>query len=136
MPSPKGRLTVTPERLLAEAERARGHAYAPYSRFRVGAALLTAEGRLIRGCNVENASSGLAACAESIAVWKAVSEGERDIVAVAVAAGIGREAAPCGRCRQVLLELAPRAWVCWRDARGRVIRRSVRSLLPRPFGLG
>ena len=128
MPSPKGRLTVTPERLLAEAERARGHAYAPYSRFRVGAALLTAEGRLIRGCNVENASSGLAACAESIAVWKAVSEGERDIVAVAVAAGLGR--------RQVLLELAPRAWVCWRDARGRVIRRSVRSLLPRPFGLG
>ena len=80
--------------------------------------------------------AGLAACAESIAVWKAVSEGERDIVAVAVAAGLGREAAPCGRCRQVLLELAPRAWVCWRDARGRVIRRSVRSLLPRPFGLG
>ena len=120
--------------LVEAALAVRTKAYAPYSKYRVGAAIETDTGERFQGCNVENASYGLTACAESTALWKAVSEGERDIVAVAVAAGSGREAAPCGRCRQVLLELAPRAWVCWRDARGRVIRRRVRALLPRPFG--
>jgi cytidine deaminase len=126
---------VTAERLMVEAERARRHAYAPYSRFRVGAALLTADGRVIPGCNVENASYGLSVCAECCVLWKAVGEGERDFVAIAVSAGRGREAPPCGRCRQVLWELAPRARVYWRDRRGRLVRRSVAALLPSPFGV-
>ena len=72
----------TPAQLMAEAEIARTHAYAPYSRFRVGAALLTANGRVVHGCNVENASFGLSICAERNALWKAVSEGVREFVAV------------------------------------------------------
>ena len=126
---------VMRERLMAEAERARRHAYAPYSRFAVGAALLTAGGRIIPGCNVENASFGLTLCAERNAVFKAVSEGEREFVAVAVTAGRGRASSPCGSCRQVLHEFAPRMWVYWRDARGRIVERRLGDLLEQPFDL-
>jgi cytidine deaminase len=94
--------------LLERAREARAHAYAPYSRFPVGAALLAADGRVFTGCNVENASYGLTNCAERVAVQKAVSEGVREFVAVAVT---GPEdtmaAAPCGACRQVLSEFGP-----------------------------
>jgi cytidine deaminase len=124
---------VTARELMAEAERARRNAYAPYSRFSVGAALLTADGRLFHGCNVENASYGLAVCAERNAVWKAVSEGEREFVAIAVTAREGAGAPPCGSCRQVLQEFAPRAMVYWRDARGRIVRRRLDGLLPQAF---
>lgn len=124
---------MTARELMAEAERARRNAYAPYSRFSVGAALLTADGRLFHGCNVENASYGLAVCAERNAVWKAVSEGEREFVAIAVTAREGAGAPPCGSCRQVLQEFAPRAMVYWRDARGRIVRRRLDGLLPQAF---
>jgi cytidine deaminase len=124
---------VTARELMAEAERARRNAYAPYSRFSVGAALLTADGRLFHGCNVENASYGLAVCAERNAVWKAVSEGEREFVAIAVTAREGAGAPPCGSCRQVLQEFAPRAMVYWRAARGRIVRRRLDGLLPQAF---
>ncbi len=121
-------------RLMAEAERARRTSYAPYSRFRVGAALLAADGRLFHGCNVENASLGLSICAERNAVWKAVSEGARKFVAIAVTPGVGRGASPCGACRQVLHEFAPRIRVLWRDPKGRVVEASLKTLLPYPFG--
>lgn len=95
-------------RLLDQARQARENAYAPYSRFPVGAALLAEDGRVFTGCNVENASYGLANCAERVAIGKAVSEGARTFSAIAV---IGPEdstaCAPCGACRQVLVEFAP-----------------------------
>ena len=124
---------ISPARLMAEAERAREQAYAPYSKFAVGAALLTRGGRIVHGCNVENASFGLSICAERNAVWKAVSEGERDFVAVAVTAGRSGGASPCGACRQVLHEFAPGLTVYWRDERGRLVKDSVAGLLPKAF---
>ena len=94
--------------LLENAEKARKNAYAPYSNFSVGAALLTKDGKVYTGCNVENASFSPTNCAERTAFFKAISEGERDFEAIAVAGGkIGEESgfcAPCGVCRQVMLE--------------------------------
>jgi cytidine deaminase len=118
---------------MAEAERAREHAYAPYSKLRVGAALLTRAGRIVHGCNVENASFGLSICAERNAVWKAVSEGERDFVAVAVTAGPSSTASPCGACRQVLREFSADLRVYWRGAGGRLEKDTIENLLRRPF---
>jgi cytidine deaminase len=121
--------------LMAEAMRARARAYAPYSRFQVGAALLTRDGEVVHGCNVENASYGLTVCAERNAVFQAVSRGVREFAAIAVTAREGRGAPPCGACRQVLHEFAPRMRVIWRDARGRLIERRADALLPKAFVL-
>ena len=82
-------------------------AYAPYSKFKVGAALLAEDGRVFTGCNVENASYGLTNCAERTAVFKAVSEGATRFKAIAIAGGAGNVAMPCGACRQVLAEFCP-----------------------------
>ncbi len=79
-------------------------AYAPYSRFAVGAAVLTRSGQVVTGCNIENASFGLTVCAERVAIWKAVSEGETDFLALAVVTSI--DGSPCGACRQVMAEFA------------------------------
>ena len=128
-------MSMTPKALMAEAVKARKRAYAPYSHFPVGAALLAKDGRVYLGCNVENASYGLAICAERNAVWKAVSEGVTEFTAVAVTARDGRGAPPCGSCRQVLHEFAPNAWVYWRDARGRILKRKLTELLPNAFNL-
>lgn len=132
---PSRKHALTPARLMAEAEIARKHAYAPYSRFRVGAALLTDDGRVIHGCNVENASFGLSICAERNAIWKAVSEGEREFVAVAVTAEPGHGASPCGACRQVLHEFAPNLRVYWSDGHGGILKAKIEQLLARPFRL-
>ena len=94
----------TKERLIQAALAARDKAYVPYSNYRVGAALLTKEGKIITGCNVENASYGLSNCAERTAIFKAVSEGERDFAGMAVAVYGKKAASPCGACRQVLRE--------------------------------
>ncbi len=126
---------MKPRELMAEAVKARRRAYAPYSRFPVGAALLTKDGRVYRGCNVENASYGLAVCAERSAVWQAVSDGVREFAAIAVTARDGRGAPPCGSCRQVLNEFSPNLWVYWRDARGRILKRRLSELLPMAFNL-
>ena len=126
---------MTSRELMAEAEKARKTSYSPYSRFAVGAALLTRSGRVVLGCNVENSSFGLACCAERTAVFKAVSEGEREFVAIAVTAGPGEGASPCGACRQVLHEFAPKLSVYFRDARGRITRRRLPALLPDGFML-
>jgi cytidine deaminase len=126
---------MTPKMLIAEAERALENAYAPYSRFKVGAALLTRSGRVYPGCNVENASFGLAICAERNAVFRAVCDGERDFVAVAIVDAQGHGASPCGACRQVMHEFAPGLLVYWRDARGRIVRKRLSQLLGSPFDL-
>ena len=128
-------MSMTPKALMAEAVKARKRAYAPYSRFAVGAALLAKNGRVYLGCNIENASYGLTICAERNAVWKAVSEGVTDFAAIAVTARDGRGAPPCGSCRQVLHEFAPNALVYWRDARGRILKRKLTELLPNAFNL-
>ena len=128
-------MSMTPKALMAEAVRARKRAYAPYSHFAVGAALLTKDGRVYHGCNIENASYGLTICAERNAVWKAVSEGVTEFAAIAVTARDGRGAPPCGSCRQVLHEFAPNSTVYWRDARGRILKRKLTELLPNAFNL-
>ena len=92
-------------KLVEAAKRAQKNAYCPYSRYPVGAAVLTDSGRIYTGCNVENASFGLAICAERVAIFKAVSHGDKKIKAVCVAA---KSAKPCGACRQVIIEFAPK----------------------------
>ena len=96
-------LTTLSRAAIDAAERA----YAPYSKFKVGAALLAEDGRVFTGCNVENASYGLTNCAERTAVFKAVSEGVTRFKAIAIAGGVGDVAMPCGACRQVLAEFCP-----------------------------
>ena len=93
------------QKLIAAALKAREQAYAPYSRFRVGAAVLTSSGRIFTGCNVENVSYGLTVCAERVAVWNAAAAGERELVAVAVVTD-GAPVFPCGACLQVIQEFA------------------------------
>lgn len=119
--------------LMAAAVQARASSHSPYSRFAVGAALLAESGAVFHGCNVENASYGLTCCAERTAVFKAVSEGERRFAAIAVTAREGQGAPPCGACRQVMAEFAPDLLVYWRDAKGRILHKSLSALLPDQF---
>ncbi|HHW07905.1 MAG TPA: cytidine deaminase [Clostridia bacterium] len=123
------------EELLAEAEKASRMAYAPYSKFQVGAALLTGCGRVFTGCNVENASYGLTICAEQVAVTKAVSEGYKDFKAIAVWASTGEPVTPCGACRQVLVEFAPEMDVIMGSASGQYRVAKAGELLPGAFSL-
>ncbi len=118
--------------LLDAARLAREQAYAPYSRFAVGAALRTKSGRIFTGCNVENLSFGLTICAERSAVFSAVAAGERDFTALAVVADSRQPVTPCGACRQVLAEFAPALPVCSANLQGAVFESSIAELLPRP----
>jgi cytidine deaminase len=129
---------MTDEQLLAEAEAARGSAYAPYSGFQVGAALLADDGSVQRGCNVENASYPAGICAERGAIAAAVASGHRRFVAVAVAGPAGVAITPCGICRQVLSEFSPNGQlrVIARDAAGAIRTTTIGSLLPGAFGPG
>ncbi len=126
---------LSPGRLIAAALKARERAVAPYSNFKVGAALLTRSGKIIGGANVESASYGLTCCAERVALFKALTEGEEDFVAVAVVARAEGGAMPCGACRQLLAEYAAAAKIYVADSRRpKVIREfSVRELLPGAF---
>jgi cytidine deaminase len=120
---------------LAEAAiAARSLAYAPYSRFQVGAAVLTSSGRLFQGGNIENAAYPMTVCAERVALFSAYAAGEREIVALAVVTDTDDVASPCGACRQVIFELAPRATLLLLNTRGaqRVVR--PQDLLPHGFG--
>lgn len=115
--------------LLDEAWKARDRAYAPYSKFHVGAALLGADGRIFSGCNVENISYGLTNCAERVAIGAAVAAGVRDFVAVAVVADTTVPISPCGACRQVLAEFrVPRVMLANRVEREEFL---LEELLPR-----
>jgi cytidine deaminase len=119
---------MTPKELVHRALQARQQAYAPYSHYRVGAALLTADGVVIPGCNVENASYGGTICAERVALTSAIAQGQRAFVALAVATKNG--GAPCGLCRQVMAELGPAMAVYISDERGTFRTTSVAELLP------
>ena len=119
--------------LVAAALAARERAYAPYSNFFVGAALLTASGNVFPGCNVENAAYSMAICAERTALVSAVAAGERQIVAVAVVTDTLTPASPCGACRQMLLELAPGATLALTNLRGDLVLTTPEALLPGGF---
>jgi cytidine deaminase len=121
-------------RLLEHAIEARKRAYCPYSRFPVGAALLCRDGTVVTGVNVENAVNGLSLCAERVALFKAISEGKRDFVKIAVACK-SDHCRPCGACRQVLYEHAPDLEILMGNPEGGFVRTTVRALLPEPFSL-
>jgi len=123
--------------LVSAALRARARAVAPYSRFKVGAALLTKTGEIITGANVESASYGLTCCAERVALFNALTSGKRQFEAIAIAARVPGGPMPCGACRQLLAEYAPKAKVYVVDSRRpRAIREfSVDGLLPEAFRL-
>jgi len=119
--------------LAALARQARSLAHAPFSRFKVGAALRARDGQIVTGCNIENASYGLTLCAERVAVFKAVSEGLREFDAIAVVAASPRPTAPCGACRQILWEFCGDIWVHVVNLNGRTLSRRMSQLLPVPF---
>jgi len=129
--------TVPDHELIAAARAARALAYAPYSRYRVGAALLTSAGTVVRAANVENVSYSLTLCAERAAVAAAVAAGHRQFDAVAIAANGPEPASPCGACRQVLREF-PRALelrvLCAGESGDRVVATTLGELLPASFG--
>jgi cytidine deaminase len=129
-----GKADVHRSELVAFAAAARKKAVAPYSRFKVGAALRTRTGEIVTGCNIENATYGLTVCAERTAIMKAVSEGLRDFDAIAVVARSKRPTAPCGPCRQLIWEFCGDVWVHVADAgSGKVISHRMKELLPLPF---
>ncbi len=119
--------------LIEAATRARENAFAPYSGFRVGAALEDQAGRVYAGCNVENATYGLTVCAERVAVYKAVSEGARSFRRVAVVADTDVLTPPCGACRQILWEFCGDIEIVLANLQGATERFQLRDLLPRPF---
>jgi cytidine deaminase len=126
------------EALIREAREARDQAYAPYSSFRVGAAVLTGSGRVFRGCNVENGSYGLCMCAERVALFLAIADGCRrgDFTHLAVVGDTEEPLAPCGACRQVMMELGgPQLIVVQANLRGAVSQVTMAALLPGAFAL-
>ena len=126
---------IDKQRLVRAAARARERAVAPYSKFKVGAALLTKDGEIISGANVESASYGLTCCAERVALFSALTSGRRNFVAVAVVARAPGGPMPCGACRQLLAEYAPGARVLVADSRAlaKIREFPVRELLPLAF---
>ncbi len=120
--------------MLKAARAARMRAYAPYSGFLVGAALLTQDKRIVTGGNIENASYGLTVCAERVAIWNAVHAGHRKFLKIAVATDSAPPASPCGACRQVLWELAGNIEVIMGNLSGEQIKMPLLDLLVKPFG--
>lgn len=120
-------------KLLAAARQARAVAYAPYSGFKVGAAVLTAGGEIFGGCNVENISFGATVCAERVALWAAVAAGRRQIEALAVWAATPEPVPPCGLCRQVVAEFNPACLIIMGTPAGQVEITDLSALLPHPF---
>jgi cytidine deaminase len=124
---------MTEKELIQKAKKARLKAYAPYSNFKVGAALLTRGGRVYTGANVENSSDGLTVCAERAAVLKAVNEGDKEFVKIAVVADRNPPITPCGACRQVLSEFTRDLKIICANLRGDVKKYTLKELLPEAF---
>ena len=121
------------ESLIETAKRAREQAVAPFSNFQVGAAVKTANGKVYTGCNVESASYGLTVCAERVAIWKALSEGERQFTDLAVVADTETLTPPCGTCRQIIWEFARGARIVFANLEGKSEEFHIADLLPRAF---
>ena len=119
--------------LIAASRRARRHARAPYSGFKVGAALETSAGETITGCNIENATYGLTLCAERVAMFKALSEGHRHFTRIAIVADTAEPTPPCGACRQILWEFGGDLEVIMANLRRETGRYALSDLLPLPF---
>ena len=126
---------MTDTELLDLAAEAMKNAYAPYSKFCVGAALLCKDGTVFTGCNIENASYGAANCAERTAIFKAVSEGHREFSAIAIVSSGGGETYPCGICRQVMAEFSSNLRVILRDIEGKPVSYNFKDMMPYIFSL-
>ncbi len=121
------------ERLVKYAIEARKNAYAPYSHFNVGAALLAKSGEIYTGCNIENSSYGASVCAERVALFKAVSEGEREFIALALVTDTKEPVMPCGICRQVLAEFAPKLKIYSATISGAIKEVTLDKIFPYAF---
>lgn len=126
---------MTNKELLSIADKAMENAYAPYSNFKVGAALLCKDGTVFTGCNIENATYGATNCAERTAIFKAVSEGQRDFEAIAIVSSGGSETFPCGICRQVMAEFSHDIKIVLRSETGEECIYLLNDLLPKSFSL-
>ena len=126
--------SISDDELIEQAKQARQEAHAPFSNFQVGAAIMTSDGRVYTGCNIEQSVYSLTMCAERVAIFKAVSEGAREFVKVAVVADFETVTPPCGCCRQSLWEFAgPGTKVILANLVGEVRRLDIEELLPLPF---
>ncbi|HZJ46470.1 MAG TPA: cytidine deaminase [Pyrinomonadaceae bacterium] len=121
------------ESLIEAAKKARLQSVAPFSNFLVGAAIRTEDGKVYTGCNVESASYGLTVCAERVAIWKALSEGERKFSELAVVADTESLTPPCGTCRQIIWEFARGAKIVFANLEGTTETFEIKDLLPRAF---
>lgn len=127
-------MNKSPENLIEAATAARENAFAPFSNFKVGAALETRSGKIYTGCNVENASYGLTVCAERVAIWKAVSEGEREFAQIIIVADTSELTPPCGACRQIIWEFCGDVPITLANLHGKHSTLKMSELLPRAFG--
>jgi cytidine deaminase len=125
--------TEEAQALIGAARAARERSVTPFSNFRVGAAVETEDGRIYTGCNIESASYGLTVCAERVAIWKALSEGERRFKRLAVVADTDELTPPCGTCRQIIWEFCRDAVIIFANLRGEAERFRMTELLPRAF---
>ena len=121
------------QELVGKAQQAKKRAYVPYSQFPVGAALLASNGRIYTGCNVEISSYGLTICAERTAIFKAISEGERNFKAIAIVSNDPEIISPCGACRQVLWDLAGNIDVIMSTPKGKTKTQKLKTLIPYAF---
>jgi cytidine deaminase len=126
-------LTISTEELLAVASRARERAVAPFSNFRVGAAIETVDGKVYTGCNIESASYGLTVCAERVAIWKALSEGATSFSRLVIVADTETPTPPCGTCRQIIWEFCRDTDLVLANLRGEIQVMNIHDLLPRAF---
>ena len=121
------------EKLIKVAEKARKRAYTPYSKFKVGAAILSSDGKIFTGCNIENASFGLTVCAERVAILKAISEGSSKFEAIAIVGDTNRPCSPCGACRQVISEFGKDIKIIMSNLKGDIKIKKIDELLPEAF---
>jgi cytidine deaminase len=126
-------MELNDKELIEAARNVRENAYAPFSEFKVGSAIVTDDGDIVTGCNVESASYGLTVCAERVAIWKAISQGKRKIRRIAVVADTEELTPPCGVCRQIIWEFGGDIPVVFANLNGKVETVQMRDLLPRAF---